>query len=90
MSAQLIGITNAHAGPDASSAQAERSSAPLALAIETTRRIVSLVRSVLREIFDESAYSRFLQRTGQMSSPAAYGAFLQEGSVARARRPRCC
>ncbi len=47
------------------------------------------VTAVLREIFDESPYARFLARTGRASSGAAYAAFLQEKSGGRPR-PRCC
>ncbi len=45
--------------------------------------------AALREIFDESAYARFLARNGLCSSGAAYAAFLQEKSGTRPR-PRCC
>ena len=48
------------------------------------------VRAVLREIFDESAYERFLASKGMASSTAAYREFIQETEHARARRPRCC
>jgi hypothetical protein len=50
----------------------------------------ALLVQVLREIFDESAYERFLCRTGLASSPAAYQAFLKEHQAVKARRPRCC
>ena len=46
--------------------------------------------AVAREIFDESAYARFLERTGQRTSRGAYAAFLAETEAARARRHRCC
>ena len=46
--------------------------------------------AVLREIFDESAYSRFLARRGVASSVTAYADFLRETEQGRARRPRCC
>ena len=46
--------------------------------------------AVLREIFEESAYERFLDRRSLTSSPAAYGDFLRETEAANARRPRCC
>jgi hypothetical protein len=46
--------------------------------------------SALREIFDESAYARFLTRNRITSSRAAYAAFLREHDVAKARRPKCC
>jgi hypothetical protein len=54
------------------------------------RRVLCLFRSVLREIFDESAYTRFLERHGMPSSHAAYAEFLREREAARERRPRCC
>jgi hypothetical protein len=46
--------------------------------------------ATLREIFDESAYARFLSRTQMVSSPAAYTAFRQEFEEAKTRRPKCC
>ena len=46
--------------------------------------------AALREIFDESAYARFLERTGQPSSRAAYADFLRERAASQERRPRCC
>jgi len=46
--------------------------------------------ATLREIFDESAYARFLSRTQMVSSPAAYAAFRQEFEEAKTRRPKCC
>jgi len=49
-----------------------------------------VVRSVFREIFDESAYARFLARQGMTSSRKAYAAFLEEQQALKARRPRCC
>jgi hypothetical protein len=49
-----------------------------------------LFRAVLREIFDENAYARFLSRHELSSSRASYLAFLEENSAARERRPRCC
>ncbi len=48
------------------------------------------VAATLREIFDESAYTRFLNRRQLVSSRAAYAAFRQEHEVTKARRPRCC
>lgn len=49
-----------------------------------------LFLSCLREIFDESAYVRFLGMHCKPSSPEAYAEFCREQSVAKARRPRCC
>lgn len=46
--------------------------------------------AALREIFDESAYARFLNRNRIASSSAAYGRFLREQGAAKVRRPGCC
>jgi hypothetical protein len=51
---------------------------------------ISVLASTVDEIFDESAYNRFLKRQGITSSAAAYAAFLQESGDLKARRPRCC
>jgi hypothetical protein len=56
-------------------------------------RLVKAARimlATLREIFDESAYERFLRRTQMGSSPVAYAAFRQEFEESKTRRPRCC
>jgi hypothetical protein len=49
-----------------------------------------LLLSTLREIFDESAYARFLARHSISSCPDAYAAFLREHGAAKVRRPKCC
>jgi hypothetical protein len=54
------------------------------------RHARSLLVSALREIFDESAYNRFLDRRQLPSSREAYAAFRREYDAAKARRPRCC
>jgi hypothetical protein len=54
------------------------------------RRSITVVRDVLREIFDESAYARYLEKHHLISSPQAYAGFLREYELAKARRPRCC
>ena len=46
--------------------------------------------SVLREVFDESAYTRFLQREAMASSKAAYGRFIREQAELKGRRAKCC
>lgn len=51
---------------------------------------LALLRSVLAEILDETAYQRFLRRQRLLSSVTAYAAFLREQEFAKARRPRCC
>jgi hypothetical protein len=54
------------------------------------RGVASMVRSVLQEIFDESAYARFLLRRQLQTSPESYAEFLRENERMRQRRPRCC
>jgi hypothetical protein len=49
-----------------------------------------LVLATLREIFDESAYERFLRRKQMSSSRGAYAAFRQEFEEAKTRTPKCC
>ena len=49
-----------------------------------------ILLATLREIFDESAYVRFLSRTHMTSSSAAYAAFREELEESKARRPKCC
>ena len=46
--------------------------------------------STLQEIFEESAYARFLAREGLTASKEAYGKFIREHGEAKARRPKCC
>lgn len=53
------------------------------------KKTIRIVVCTLREIFDEAAYTRFLQRTQMVSSPAAYAAFWRERE-SRAPKPRCC
>ncbi len=57
---------------------------------EVLSRIASVSMAVLREIFDESAYQRFLDRSQLESSSRAYAIFLRENEQAKSRRPRCC
>lgn len=58
--------------------------------LDGLRRTIDLLRATLREIFDESAYERFLIRHALQPSRAAYDHFLREQSAVRERRPRCC
>ena len=53
-------------------------------------KAVRILRATLREIFDESAYERFLDRKQIASSPRAYAGFRQEFEEAKMRRPKCC
>jgi len=52
--------------------------------------LASTLLAVLREIFDESAYARFLERNAMSASPASYAGFLGEDQVQKLKRPRCC
>jgi hypothetical protein len=54
------------------------------------RQMVATLIATLREIFDESAYTRFLARHEVSSSSSAYAAFLREQETTKARRPKCC
>jgi len=57
------------------------------------KRIVSgwyILVAALREIFDEAAYARFLDRAGLDSSSEAYAAFRREFDEIKVRRPKCC
>ena len=53
-------------------------------------RSLTIIRATLKEIFEESAYARFLERHGIASSREAYATFLRETEATRVRRPRCC
>ena len=46
--------------------------------------------AVLREVFDENAYARFLKRANLPQNSESYSAFLREREAAVERRPRCC
>ena len=54
------------------------------------KRIWSLLVLALREIFDESAYARFLARRRMACSRESYAQFLREYGAVKERRPRCC
>jgi hypothetical protein len=53
-------------------------------------RALRILRAALREIFDEAAYARFLDRTHTTSSRTAYAAFWRERESLKARQPKCC
>lgn len=54
------------------------------------QRTLRILWAALREIFDESAYERFLARKNISSTPLAYAAFRQEFEESKTRRPKCC
>jgi hypothetical protein len=57
---------------------------------ERMRVFAATARAALREIFDEAAYERFLNRAGMVSSSQAYATFRREFEEAKTRRPKCC
>ena len=61
---------------------------PLAPAL--FRSVIQTFRAALREIFDESAYDRFLLRTHAFRSVASYREFTRERDAALLKKPRCC
>ena len=56
----------------------------------TLSRITRVIQAILQEIFDESAYQRFLDRGRLQSSVNAYAIFREENEQAKSQRPRCC
>jgi hypothetical protein len=53
-------------------------------------QFAAILASLLQEIFDESAYHRFLERNQISSSMTAYAAFREENDRLKAQRPKCC
>ncbi len=54
------------------------------------RRFAGLILALLRELADESAYRRHLQRHGRAGSPEEWRRFCDERLRARFTRPKCC
>jgi hypothetical protein len=54
------------------------------------RNVMETIRAALREIFDESAYDRFLLRTNSSRSVGSYRNFTRERDAALLKKPRCC
>jgi len=72
-----------HIGTDALVCPVEQSSTGF-------RYTLALLVATLREIFDESAYQRFLTQHHLDSGRVTYGAFLREQEKRKARQPKCC
>jgi hypothetical protein len=64
--------------------------ATLVSPVERLKSCAQIFFATLHEIFDESAYARFLEQKQLVSSRAAYAAFRRENDAAKARRPKCC
>jgi len=62
----------------------------LALFVTSLKGGGRVLMEILAEIFDESAYARFLARRELAPSRHAYAVFLRENEATKARRPRCC
>jgi hypothetical protein len=58
--------------------------------VAAVTHLFAMLVATLREIFDESAYQRFLEKSRLESSVEAYAAFQQESEQSKSRRPRCC
>lgn len=54
------------------------------------KKAARILVCALREIFDEAAYARFLERNKIPSSSTAYLAFWRDRESTVARRTRCC
>jgi hypothetical protein len=49
-----------------------------------------LLRAIMQEIFDESAYQRFLRLNHLQASKASYAQFQSESAMTKSQKPRCC
>ena len=58
--------------------------------LDATHCFAKITLATLREIFDEAAYARFLNRAETASSPEAYEEFRREFEEAKVRCPKCC
>jgi len=54
------------------------------------RRIVRLLAGLLRELADESAYQRHLDRHGRPHSAVEWRRFSEARLSAKYSRPKCC
>ncbi len=54
------------------------------------KRLLTILRGILDELSDQSAYRRFLVAHGVQHSPTAWREFQDEHWQAKSRRGRCC
>lgn len=52
--------------------------------------LLGIMRGLVNELTDQSAYQRHLQAHGAVHSPAEWRRFQDECWTAKARRGRCC
>jgi len=53
-------------------------------------KFLSVIKAVLREVFDEAAYERFRIRDKSGISRESYARFLEEADRVREHKARCC
>jgi hypothetical protein len=53
-------------------------------------RVLRVFFALLREIGDENAYRRFLERRGLTASRENWRIFSEERMCAKYRKPKCC
>jgi len=75
--------TKTHVGTDAPVCPVEQRETGL-------RHVLQLLLATVREIFDESAYQRFLTHRKLHSGRASYALFLEDQETRKARQPKCC
>jgi hypothetical protein len=56
--------------------------------VNALRKVARVATEVLREIFDENAYARYLARESKPASATAYAEFVQEKY--KVPMKRCC
>ncbi len=54
------------------------------------KRFLSILRGLLDELSDQTAYKRYLVAHGVAHSPDEWRAFQDEHWLAKSRRGRCC
>jgi hypothetical protein len=54
------------------------------------RRAWKLVEGLLRELSDENAYARYLQRSGQIHSGQAWREFIDRRHGRKFKNAKCC
>ena len=54
------------------------------------RSLMQIVKGILAELSDQTAYQRHLRAHGAVHSPEAWRQFQDEHGQASARRPKCC
>ncbi len=78
-----VSTATTHVGTAASAVRAEQRSTGF-------HHALTLLLAALREIFDESAYQRFLTYHQLSSDRTSYALFLREQEIRKARQPKCC